>query len=85
MAFDELIAQGIRDILDEEYAEHRQMGKRHNFSIGYKILREIIIRFRVKRVPSVRSVNIILTALVSVLFALLGFGFFKGFWKEKSK
>ena len=85
MTFDDLIAQGIRDTLDERCAEYCPNGKKHHFSIAYKILREIIIRFRVKKIPSVKSVNIILTALISVLFALLGFGIFKGFLKEKSK
>lgn len=85
MTFDELIAQGIRATLDERCAEYRTEGKKHRFSIAYKILREIIIRFRVKKVPSVKSINIILTTLISVLLALLGFGIFKGFLKEKSK
>ena len=51
MTFDELIAQGIRDILEEECAEYRQDSKKHRFSLIYKINRAIIIRFRVKRIP----------------------------------
>lgn len=85
MSFDDLIAKGIRETLDEKCAEYRPTGKKHNFSIGYKILRGIIIRFRVKRVPSVRSVNIILTTVISMSFALLGLGLFKCVLKGETK
>ena len=85
MSSDDLIAKGIRDTSEEKFTKYRPMGKRHNFSIGYKILRGIIIRFPVKRVPSVRSVNIILTTIISVLFALLGLGLFKRILKGETK
>lgn len=82
MTFDDLIAWAIRDTLDEKCAEYRHIGKKHRFSVAYRIRRWIIIRFRVKRVPlSVRSIKIILTAVISVLFALLGIGLFKCFIK----
>ena len=51
MTFDDLIAQAIRDTLDEKCAEFRPTGKKHRFSLAYKIRRAIIIRFRVKKVP----------------------------------
>ena len=51
MTFDDLIAQAIRDTLDEKCAEYRHIGKKHRFSVAYRIRRWIIIRFRVKSMP----------------------------------
>ena len=51
MTFDDLIARAIRETLEERCAEFRREGKKHRFSLAYKIRRAIMIRFRVKKVP----------------------------------
>ena len=51
MTFDDLIAQAIRETIDERCAEFCLEGKEHRFSLAYKIRRAIMIRFRVKKVP----------------------------------
>ena len=86
MTFDDLIAQGICEMLEEEYTEYRPDGKEHRFSAAYKINRALIINFRKTIAPlSVRSVKNILTAAVLALFALLGAGLFKVIFKGRSK
>ena len=86
MTFDELIAQGIRDILEEKCAEYRLPGEKHRFSVAYKIKRAYMICFCVKKAPpSIRTVRFILIAVISVVFALAGFGLFKGLLKERSE
>ena len=86
MTFDELIAQGIRETLDERCAEYCPVGKKHRFSLAYKIGRLYIIYFRTKGKPlSVGSIKIILNTATAVLTALLGLGLLNVFLKGKSK
>ena len=49
MTFDNLIAQGIRDTLKERCAEYQMTGKKHRFSLAYRIKRAITIHFCWKR------------------------------------
>ena len=80
MTFDELIAQGIRETLDEKCAECRTDGKKHHFSLAYKIARRNTIISARKRKPlSIRRIRYILLAILFVLFALLGFSLWRHF------
>ena len=80
MTFDDLIAQGIRDTLEEKCAEYRLDGKEHHFSIAYKIRRESIIHSRRKKAPiSVRKIKYILLAIILSLVALTGFSLWRHF------
>ena len=85
MTFDELIAQGMRDTLEEKCAEYRTTGKKHRFSPAYKIMRFCIIHFKIKKPLSIRSVKRILTAVTAALFTLMFIGLFKYVFKERSK
>ena len=93
MTFDELIAQGIRDTLDEECAEYSPEGKKHHFSLAYKIARRSTIISAKKRSPlSIKRIKYILLAILFTLFALLGFSLWRHFggfsfnvFKEYSK
>lgn len=80
MTFDELIAQAIRETLDERCAEFHTDGKKHHFSLAYKIARRSTIISARKRKPlSIRRIRYILLAILFVLFALLGFSLWKTF------
>ena len=80
MTFDELIAQAIRETLDERCAEFHTDGKKHHFSLAYKIARRRTIISARKRKPlSIRRIRYILLAILFVLFALLGFGLWRTF------
>lgn len=80
MTFDELIAQAIRETLDEKCAEYDTDGKKHHFSLAYKIARRSTIISARKRKPlSIRRIRYILLAILFVLFALLGFGLWRTF------
>ena len=86
MTFDELIAQGIRDTLEERCAEYYPVGKKHHFSLAYKIGRLYIIYFRTKGKPlSFRSIKIIFNTAAAGLAALLGLELLKVFLKGESK
>ncbi|MCH5203653.1 MAG: DUF4367 domain-containing protein [Oscillospiraceae bacterium] len=75
MTFDALIAQGIRDTLEEKCAERRVYGKTHRFSLAYKIGRRNIVRSRINSTPlSLRKIRVILIAVILTIFALTGFG-----------
>ena len=78
MTFDELIAQAIRETLDERCAEFHTDGKKHHFSLAYKIARRRTIISARKRKPlSIRRIRYILLAILFVLFALLGFSLWR--------
>lgn len=80
MTFDELIAQGIRETLEEECAEYQTDGKKHHFSLAYKIARQGAIISARKRAPlSIRRIKYILLAILFTVFALLGFGLWRHF------
>lgn len=82
MTFDELIAQAIRETLDEKCDEFRTDGKKHHFSLAYKIARRrTIISARKRKLLSIRRIRYILLAILFVLFALLGFGLWRTFGK----
>ena len=78
MTFDELIAQAIRETLDEKCAEYCTDEKKHHFSLAYKIARRNTIISARKRKPlSIRRIRYILLAILFVLFALLGFSLWR--------
>ena len=78
MTFEVLIAQGIRDTLEEKCAENRVHGKTHSFSLAYKIRRRSILDSRNNGMPlSIRKIRIILIAVILALFALTGFGLWR--------
>lgn len=80
MTFEELIAQGIRDTLDKKCAEYPLEGKKHHFSLGYKIRRRRMLRSRTKGAPfSIRKIRFFLIAVILALFALTGFSFWRQF------
>ena len=80
MTFDEMVAQAIRDTLEEQCAEYRTDGEQHRFSLAYKIGRAILIRFRGKYRPlSVRTIKLILNAAIALLFALVSFAVYRQF------
>ena len=73
MTFDELIAQGIRDTLEEKCAEFQPTRKKHRFSVAYKIKRGLVVHSPGKiTLPSVRAINYILIAIISAFSALTG-------------
>lgn len=80
MTFDDLIAQGIRDTLDKKCAEYPLEGKKHHFSLGYKIRFRRMLRSRTKGSKfSSRKLRFILIAVILALFALTGFSFWRQF------
>ncbi|MCH5207797.1 MAG: DUF4367 domain-containing protein [Oscillospiraceae bacterium] len=80
MTFDDLIAQGIRDTLDKKCAEYPLEGKKHHFSLGYKIRRRRMLRSLTKGSPfSSRKLRLILIAVILALFALTGFSLWRQF------
>lgn len=78
MTFESLIAQGIRDTMEEKMAEYRVDGKTHRFSLAYRIRRRCILRSRNNITPlSIRKIRLILIAVILALFALTGFSLWR--------
>ncbi len=82
MTFDELIAQGILDTLDEKCAQYHTNERKHHFSFAYKVNRRRTIRAYKKRKPfTVRKLKYALLMVILLLFALVGFGI----WRQHGK
>lgn len=80
MTFEDLIAQGIRDTLEEKCAEYCVEEKSLRFSLAYKIRLRSMIRSRTKSTPlSVRKIKLIIIAVILALFALTGFSLWRQF------
>ena len=80
MTFDDLIAQAIRETMEEKRAEYHLDEKKHHFSLAYKIRRESMIRSRRKKAPiSVRKIKYILLTIILSLFVLTGYSLWRHF------